>query len=173
MTKVYFAGPDVFRDEAMDFFGILKENCAELGIEPLIPLDNEVAKGSKAEMAESIFRGNIDMIRNADVVIANVAPFRGVSLDVGTAYEIGFAKALGKKIYFYTSEKFNMNLAKRTKEMLGDQSQTEFPHVEDFSQFDNLMISRSSENPNVVFSSIEAAIAMVVKPVLGEKNGTV
>lgn len=36
-------------------------------------------------------------------MIANITPFRGPSADVGTAYEMGFAHALGKKVFAYTN----------------------------------------------------------------------
>jgi nucleoside 2-deoxyribosyltransferase len=33
----------------------------------------------------------------------NCSPFRGVSLDAGTAYEIGYACALGKPVFGYSN----------------------------------------------------------------------
>ncbi len=44
-------------------------------------------------------------IRRADIVTANVADFRGVGEpDTGTAFEIGFAAALGKPIWAYRDD---------------------------------------------------------------------
>jgi nucleoside 2-deoxyribosyltransferase len=36
-------------------------------------------------------------------IIANLTPFRGPSADVGTVYEVGFARALGLKIFGYAT----------------------------------------------------------------------
>ena len=38
-------------------------------------------------------------IRSCQAVIANLTPFRGPSADVGTVYEVGFARALGLLIF--------------------------------------------------------------------------
>ena len=46
---------------------------------------------------------NENLIKSCEVVIANITPFRGPSADVGTAYEMGFAHALGKKVFAYTN----------------------------------------------------------------------
>ncbi len=42
-------------------------------------------------------------IRTSVAVIANLTPFRSPSADVGTVYEIGFARALGLPVFGYTN----------------------------------------------------------------------
>jgi nucleoside deoxyribosyltransferase len=47
----------------------------------------------------------VQAIRRADIVMANVDDFRGPGEpDSGTAFEIGFAAALGKEIWAYTTD---------------------------------------------------------------------
>ncbi len=43
------------------------------------------------------------MIRKAQVVAANLDPFRGAEPDSGTAFELGYALALGKKVCGYVT----------------------------------------------------------------------
>ncbi|MDB5799983.1 MAG: Nucleoside 2-deoxyribosyltransferase [Rhodocyclales bacterium] len=102
--KVYIAGPDVFRPDAPAWAESVRARCAELGLSALIPLDGD------ASTPLGIYANNIDMIRIADVVIANLNPFRGVEPDSGTCFEVGFALALGKKVVGYV----------RSPEMLRD-----------------------------------------------------
>jgi len=93
--KVYIAGPDVFRPDAPDWAETVRAQCLRLGFEALIPLDGD------ATTPPGIYASNIDMIRAADVVIANLNPFRGVEPDSGTCFEVGFALALGKRVIGY------------------------------------------------------------------------
>ncbi len=56
-----------------------------------------------ADRAAWIYRANLVAIRSCDIVMANIADFRGVGEpDSGTAFEIGFATALGKDVWAYT-----------------------------------------------------------------------
>jgi nucleoside 2-deoxyribosyltransferase len=103
-TKVYIAGPDVFRPDAIAWAESVRERCAAHGLGALIPLDGN------ASTPLGIYANNIDMIRAADVVIANLNPFRGVEPDSGTCFEVGFALALGKRVVGYI----------RSRELLSD-----------------------------------------------------
>jgi len=80
--------------------------CADAGFEGLYPLDALVpADLSPQEKAAWIYRSNLAAIRRADIVMANVADLRGVGEpDSGTAFEIGFAAALGKPIWAYRED---------------------------------------------------------------------
>ena len=102
--KIYLAGPDVFRPDAGEHGRRLKAICARLGAEGLYPMDNEIAPGSGADMAIRIREANMQMIRRCDGIVANMVPFRGVSADAGTAYEMGAGAALGKIVVGYSSE---------------------------------------------------------------------
>ena len=73
--------------------------CREYGQQALIPLDNE------ATTAAAICAANCAMLREADAVIANLNPFRGLEPDSGTAFEVGFAIALGKPVVAYLDDR--------------------------------------------------------------------
>ena len=62
-----------------------------------LPIDHEETA------ADKIFQANIDLIRKAQVVAANLDPFRGPEPDSGTAFELGYALALGKKVCGYVT----------------------------------------------------------------------
>ena len=46
---------------------------------------------------------NEALIRSCDLMIANLTPFRGPSADVGTVYEVGFMRALGRPVFGYAT----------------------------------------------------------------------
>jgi nucleoside 2-deoxyribosyltransferase len=104
--RVYLAGFDVFRLDAHEQGARLVAACAEFGFEGLYPLDADVPDDLDGpRQAAWIYRANIDAIRSADIVMANVDDFRGPGEpDSGTAFEIGFAAALGKEIWAYTTD---------------------------------------------------------------------
>lgn len=127
--KIYLAGPDVFRADAVEHFKVMKSMALQYGFQALSPFDNE------ASDAREIYHANLALIRECDFVVANIEPFRGPSCDVGTAFEIGYGKALGKDVLMYTS-----SLTDYKNRATGSD---EFPSVEDFGLIDNLMIDLS------------------------------
>jgi nucleoside 2-deoxyribosyltransferase len=95
--KIYLAGPDVFRPDVTEWATSVRELCRRYGFEPLLPVDH------KETQPEKIFQSNIDLIRKAQIVAANLDPFRGPEPDSGTAFELGYALALGKKVCGYVT----------------------------------------------------------------------
>ena len=95
--KIYLAGPDVFRPDVAEWAESVRELCRRYGFEPLLPVDHN------EKTPEKIFQANIDLIRKAQIVAANLDPFRGPEPDSGTAFELGYALALGKKICGYVT----------------------------------------------------------------------
>jgi nucleoside 2-deoxyribosyltransferase len=93
--KLYIAGPDVFRPDALAWAEYVRVLCRELGHEALIPIDG------LATTALGIYRNNLRLIGEADAVLANLNPFRGAEPDSGTCVEIGYALALGKVVIGY------------------------------------------------------------------------
>lgn len=104
MKKIYLAGPDVFEKDAIAHGEALKELCSHFGFEGLFPLDNVIQEDEPEKMAEAIRVANIQLIHEADIIMANLTPFRGFEPDSGTVYEVGFAEALGKPVFGYTSD---------------------------------------------------------------------
>lgn len=93
--KIYLAGPDVFRQDAGVWADEARRLCAQAGHLALIPLDGVETS------APGIYLANIELIRSADAVVANLNPFRGAEPDSGTCVEVGFALALGKRVLGY------------------------------------------------------------------------
>lgn len=96
---VYLAGPGVFYPDAQSLAQTQKAVCCLYGFTPLHPADLPAESPS----ATMIYRSNVDMIRRADALLADLDPFRGPEADPGTAFEIGFAVALGKPVVGYLS----------------------------------------------------------------------
>ena len=127
MKKIYLAGFDVFAPDAVQRGAKMKMMCAEKGFVGLYPLDNE------ASDAETIFSGNCALIDEADIVLANLAPFRGAEPDSGTSFEVGYACAKGKIVYGYLPD------VRPMREKLGETDENGFA-VENFGLPLNLML---------------------------------
>jgi len=158
MKKVYLAGPEVFRRDAVAFGAELKEILRAAGIEGLFPLDNEIKGGSLAETAREIRSANILMIKDCDGVIANLSPFRGPEPDSGTVWEVGFAQALGKTVVGYCTD--GRTLKEKTVKMLdlavNSEHDNEDMFIENFGLSHNLMYSDV-----VTCSSFEEAVIKI------------
>lgn len=96
--KLYLAGPDVFRADAPAWAEGVRALCRDAGHEALVPLD-----GGQTGAA-GIYRSNLRLIEAADVVLANLNPFRGAEPDSGTCVEVGYALALGKPVIGYMDD---------------------------------------------------------------------
>lgn len=141
LPKVYLAGFDVFRADAVEHGEYLKRLCREHGLEGRYPFDNEVAEGlAPAEMAAQICRLNLAMIRDADAVLANLNLFRGSEPDSGTAFEVGAAVALGKPVWAYFKPQGSMR-----QWLPGDENGRDADgyFIEDFGLPRNLMLACS------------------------------
>lgn len=145
--KVYIAGPDVFRQNPKLHFDHVQDLCDRYKITPLIPYDSDLQK------SDSIYSYNKILLSNCDVLVANITPFRGPSVDPGTAFEIGYAKAMNKPVVAYT-EAYGVDYNLRvTKEILN--MSIEFPYVENFGLCDNLMIAHSCD---FIYYSLNSAL---------------
>jgi nucleoside 2-deoxyribosyltransferase len=96
--KIYIAGPDVFRPDAPEWATRVRALCREAGHEALIPLDGGTGT------AVGIYENNLRLLGEADLVLANLNPFRGAEPDSGTCVEIGYALALGKPVIGYVDD---------------------------------------------------------------------
>jgi nucleoside 2-deoxyribosyltransferase len=104
--KVYLAGPEVFLRNAIEAGAAKVELCARYGLEGKYPLDAQLDLGdlALADRAYAIARANEGLIGECDAVIANLTPFRGPSMDTGTAYEVGFMRGAGKPVFGYSNQ---------------------------------------------------------------------
>lgn len=101
--KIYLAGPGVFRRDAKAWGSRLAAACAANELQGLYPLDAEVP-GDLPISAQRhwIFASNCALIRQCDAVFADLRAFRsGSEPDSGTAFEVGFAHALGKPVWLW------------------------------------------------------------------------
>ncbi len=146
--RVYLAGPDVFLPLETRVLARKQELCAEfglLGVTPLDPLPNQPEAWSALPEWQVIALRNEAHIRGCVAVIANLTPFRGPSADVGTVYEVGFARALGLKVFGYATvrEPFLERTRAAVTAVAGKDGTWWDPDgllVEQFGLFDNLMI---------------------------------
>jgi len=103
--RIYLAGPDVFHPDAAARAARMKAACAAAGHEGVFPLDPApVPPPADAPEWLRIHLANEAHIRGCDAMIANITPFRGVSADPGTAWEMGFMRALGRPVWAWTEE---------------------------------------------------------------------
>ncbi len=75
--------------------------CAGYGFEMQA---QKAAPDAGKTLENKFFLKNIHCIEISDYVVANVNCFRGGEPDSGTCFEIGYAYALGKKIYGYLDD---------------------------------------------------------------------
>lgn len=145
--KIYLAGPDVFYPDAVARLQRHLELCAQLGLEALVPVDNELIDGTPREQALGIYRGNLAKMNQADGVIANITPFRGPHMDPGTAFEIGFFVAQAKPVICYSTDPHVLAERVRKWSRQSEEEAASFDKngalIEDFGFAENLMIEGS------------------------------
>lgn len=145
--RIYLAGPEVFFPNAIEQGEEKKRLCAEAGFAGVYPLDNVIAGAehlSPQEIARRISHANEGLMRSCDLLIANCTPFRSVSMDVGTAFEIGFMQALGKPVLGYSNTAADyasrVLLAAEVSSVTWD-TESNAADIEDFGLAENLMIA--------------------------------
>ena len=94
----------------------------------------------------------------SDAVVANLTPFRGISADVGTAYEMGWAFARGLPVFAWSDDLRPICERVATARPgpdggLIDDADWE---VENFDRPDNLMLTEGLAAP--IQSDLEAAL---------------
>lgn len=148
--RIYLAGPEVFLPHAKLVGAEKARLCADAGFEGCFPLDNvlDLAGLTKHRQAMKILVANEALMRSCDLIIANATPFRGVAMDSGTAYEVGFMRALGKPVFVYTNAPSDYaaraNAHRRAPRPSEDCDRPEY-EVEDFDLAENLMIASAAE----------------------------
>jgi nucleoside 2-deoxyribosyltransferase len=126
--RLYLAGPEVFRPDAAEEGERLRAICAAAGVDGIYPLDGE---------GGNIRRNCLTMIAQSDGLVANISPFRGHHMDPGTAFEIGYAEALGKPVFLWSTDP--RSLQDRITAS-ADGRDTNGMRVEAFGKPENLMI---------------------------------
>ena len=147
--RIYLAGPEVFLPNPGSVAEAKRKLCESHGFTGVSPLDNEIdlSRLSKREAALRISTANEETIRGCQLLIANLTPFRGPSADVGTAYEMGFARALGLPVFGYTNcggsllERMRRQPDNRVSVLASGRVEDSYHMaIEDFDLSDNLML---------------------------------
>lgn len=153
--SVYLAGPEVFLENAKQILQAKQAICREQGWVGLAPVDNEDMDPALSDqaLAHAIYQGNLEQMKRADAIIANITPFRGPHMDPGTAFEVGFFAAQQKPIVVYTQDPndlVNRVMAWSGREGEGQRGQLlrDRNHhlIENFGFQENLMIEASARH---------------------------
>ncbi|CAJ0806498.1 MULTISPECIES: nucleoside 2-deoxyribosyltransferase [Ralstonia] len=166
MPRIYLAGPDLFFPDAEARYDALKDLCARYGLEGVAPTDGQTFPiEPTAACARRIREHDLSQLRSADAVLANITPFNGLEPDSGTAYEIGFAAALGMPVVAYCLD----GLDTRTRTLRAGRllnvhgRDDEGLLVENFGLHANLMLC--AEHPT--FSSADEAVRALAEILFG------
>jgi nucleoside 2-deoxyribosyltransferase len=141
--SIYLAGPDVFLSNALEIGKQKVELCEKYGFIGHFPLDIVIKELSDKNLSPYssgllISKVNEDKIKESDIILANLTPFRSPSADVGTVYEIGFGRGCNKLLCGYS------NVSKlyidRVAANFSGHNDNNGMEIENFQMFDNVMI---------------------------------
>lgn len=154
--RAYLAGPEVFLPERAEVFAAKAALCERHGVEPAPPMD----AGNltvEARLSRRIYLRNIHLMDGADLIIANLSPYRGPSADVGTVFELGYGFAKGLPVFGYSNDP--RPFMQRVTAFAGPVSKAANGYtygsdgyaIEDFGLADNLMIDETLDGFGGVF----------------------
>ena len=103
--RIYLAGPDVFLPDAPAAAARKKALCAQYGFDGVFPFDAvlDFTRLTPRQKAMRIYHSDVALMESCDICVAQMTPYRGPSMDVGTAYELGYMRAQGKPVLGYTN----------------------------------------------------------------------
>jgi nucleoside 2-deoxyribosyltransferase len=106
MITAYLAGPDIFLPDARAHAQRKVAICERYGLRGQPPLNEDIASLAQLHETEAgiaIFAKDVAMMEAADIIIANLTPFRGASADSGTLVELGWFLGRGQPIFGYSN----------------------------------------------------------------------
>jgi len=158
VKTIYFAGPDVFEPDYSRRMAEIRALCAPLAVRPLLPGELEL------EGAEAIFRHNLALIDQAEGLLANLNPFRGVvEPDSGTVFECAYAYARGKWVVGYLADRRDLAAKIRSSGFAspkGDWLDRDGRLIENFGLPLNLMPAQAL---SALAGSLEEALEMALR----------
>lgn len=182
---VYLAGPEVFLPDPINAGISKKAKIMELNekynwpftLVGLYPMDNEIEDFKHDfDTGINIYKANIELMQKANYVTANMVHFRGPSMDVGTAFEMGYMQGLNKPVFaYYDAEPF---YGKAEKPLIYKEKVKKYypvsedqhgvdkfgQSIEDFQMADNLMMIGALDSPNhEIATTFEGAILQIAK----------
>lgn len=158
---VYLAGPEVFLSDPIQAGVDKKKLISTLAaaekwpfeLVGLYPMDNEIPNFKpNAETGMRIYHANLDLMKKAHFIAANMVRFRGPSMDVGTAFEMGYMAGADKPVFaYYDAKPFYgaaevPSLYKERVKTFWSVAKEDASHdkdgiaIENFSMTDNLMM---------------------------------
>jgi nucleoside 2-deoxyribosyltransferase len=165
--RVYLAGPDVFLANARQIGACKRAICARYGLVGVHPADEEHAPDPALPLPQqgiAISRAMERAMRSCDAMIVNLTPFRGPSADVGSAYEMGYMRALGRPIFAYSNDArpFLGRVAAFCGDALrrrptGEYEDSDGMAIEPFALHDNLMLAGAVTHGCLVTAAVAPA----------------
>ena len=168
--RIYLAGPDIYYPDAKEIDARKKSLCDRFGMEGISPFDGSSFGGYMGNKIDAlkIFQDNIQLILSCDVLIATLNPFRGPSVDVGTALEMGVMVGAGRPVVGYTqdSQDYVTRLDKLydviEEPLSREQGHIRTPDgvsVENYGLADTLMVAAAAlDNVPAILDDFESAV---------------
>jgi nucleoside 2-deoxyribosyltransferase len=137
--KIYLAGPDVFLPNPLEIAAKKKAICIKYGFTGVFPMDTQLdfAGLTLYQKGMLIYCSDKKLMNECDLIVANMTPFRGPSMDIGTGFELGYMAGQNKPLFAYSNDG-RLYVKRVTQPAPGlDESGMS---IESFNCFDNLMI---------------------------------
>ena len=108
LPRIYLAGPMVFDPAPEAIFTRMKELCRRHGLTGVSPLDNQLGLEGLTPgraLLEKIVRADIELMDTLDGGLFCLDSFRrSPEMDPGTAFEVGYMRALKKPLAGWTRD---------------------------------------------------------------------
>ena len=189
---VYLAGPEVFLSDSIQAGVDKKKLISTLAatknwpfeLVGLYPMDNEIPNFKpNAETGMRIYHANLALMNKAHFIAANMVRFRGPSMDVGTAFEMGYMAGANKPVFaYYDAKPFygaseTPGLYKERVKTFWSVSKEDASldkdglSIENFSMTDNLMmVGAHTDTGYDVANSFQQAILNVADHILKQNK---
>ena len=103
MKKIYIAGFDVFEPDSIEIGKKFVKLCEEYGFIGLYPLDNVIDfNQEKNKIAQDIYKANLNLINQCDIVIANINAFIAIAKGPCFFLYIATAKIIKSRIIHHS-----------------------------------------------------------------------
>lgn len=189
--NIYLAGPEVFLPDPIGA-GVAKKSIINdlnqsndwpFTLVGLYPMDNEIEDfAENFQTGMKIYHANIQLMDKADYITANMVRFRGPSMDVGTAFEMGYMRGLNKPVFaYYDSMPFYGSVEQAG--LFADRVAKFYPisnekkgvdihgqSIENFEMADNLMMVGALESGHGQISdNFKTAIIQIAEHILAKQ----
>lgn len=190
--RIYLAGPEVFLPDPLhqgeEKKAILRDLCAKnrwpFTLSGLYPMDNDIDEfRDDPQTAQRIYHANLELMDRADAIAANMVRFRGPSMDVGTAFEMGYMASQRKPVFgyyeaapFYGEAEHALSFQERVSHYWGTDQQDpnrdkDGQYIENFGLTDNLMmVGAHTDTGFAMAENFEQAILNIAQYFLQQDN---